>query len=68
MQPSRNSCKKALLKVEWIPSPYIEASVPFDPHRHLALVRPAQSEASQARRFLQRRMPDSWRFAQQMTN
>jgi hypothetical protein len=41
--------------------------VPFDPHRHLALVRPARSEASQARRFLQRSMPDSWRFAHQMT-
>jgi hypothetical protein len=41
--------------------------VPFDPNRHLALVRPARSEASQARRFLQRRMPDSWRFAHQMT-
>jgi hypothetical protein len=40
--------------------------VPFDPHRHLTLVRPALPEASQARRFLQRRMPDSWRFAHQM--
>jgi hypothetical protein len=42
-------------------------SVPLDPHRHLTLVRPPLSEASQARRFLQRRMPDSWRFAHQMT-
>jgi hypothetical protein len=42
-------------------------SVPLDPHRHLTLVRPALSEASQARRFLQRRMPDSWRFGHQMT-
>jgi hypothetical protein len=39
--------------------------VPFDPRRHLALVRPAPSEPSQARRFLQRTMPDSWRFAHQ---
>jgi hypothetical protein len=42
-------------------------SVPLDPHRHLTLVRPTLSEASQARRFLQRKMPDSWRFAHQMT-
>jgi hypothetical protein len=40
--------------------------VPFDPRRHLALVRPALSDRSQARRFLQRSLPDSWRFAQQM--
>jgi hypothetical protein len=40
--------------------------VPFDPRRHLALVRPTLSDASQARRFLQRSLPDSWRFAQQM--
>jgi hypothetical protein len=39
----------------------------LDPHRYLTLVRPAPSETSQARRFLQRRMPDSWRFAHQMT-
>ena len=38
-------------------------SVPLDPHRHLTLVRPPLSEASQTRRFLQRKMPDSWRFA-----
>ena len=44
----------------------IEAAVPFDPRRHLALVRPALSDPSQARRFLQRSLPDSWRFAQQM--
>jgi hypothetical protein len=40
--------------------------VPFDPRRHLALVRPARSEPSPARRFLQRNLPDSWRFAHQM--
>ena len=40
--------------------------MPFDPRRHLALVRPALSEPSQARRFLQRTLPDSWRFAHQM--
>lgn len=41
--------------------------MPFDPRRHLALVRPAPSEPGQSRRFLQRTLPDSWRFAQQMT-
>jgi hypothetical protein len=40
--------------------------VPFDPRRRLALVRPALAEPSQARRFLQRTVPDSWRFAHQM--
>ena len=40
--------------------------MPFDPRRHLALVRPALSDPSQARRFLQRSLPDSWRFAHQM--
>lgn len=40
--------------------------MPFDPRRRLALVRPALSEPSQARRFLQRTLPDSWRFAHQM--
>lgn len=40
--------------------------MPFDPRRQLALVRPALSEPSQARRFLQRSLPDSWRFAHQM--
>ena len=40
--------------------------MPFDPRRHLALVHPAASDPSQARRFLQRSLPDSWRFAQQM--
>jgi hypothetical protein len=39
----------------------------LDPHRHLTLVRRPLSQASQARRFLQRKMPDSWRFAHQMT-
>jgi hypothetical protein len=40
--------------------------VPFDPRRHLALVRPPLPDPSQARRSLQRSLPDSWRFAQQM--
>jgi hypothetical protein len=40
--------------------------VPFDPRRHLTLVRPPLSDPSQARRYLQRSLPDSWRFAQQM--
>jgi hypothetical protein len=40
--------------------------VPFDPRRHLALVPPVPPEPSQARRHLQRSLPDSWRFAQQM--
>jgi hypothetical protein len=40
--------------------------VPFDPRRQLALVRPAPSEPSHARRFLRRCLPDSWRFAHQM--
>lgn len=40
--------------------------MPLDPRRRLALVRPALSEPSQARRFLQRTLPDSWRFAHQM--
>jgi hypothetical protein len=40
--------------------------VPFDPRRHLALVRPGPSEPSHARRFLRRGLPDSWRFAHQM--
>ena len=40
--------------------------MPFDPRRRLALVRPALAEPSQARRFLQRTLPDSWRFAHQM--
>jgi hypothetical protein len=40
--------------------------VPFDPRRQLALVRPAPPEPVQARRFLRRCLPDSWRFAHQM--
>jgi hypothetical protein len=40
--------------------------VPFDPRRQLALARPALAEPSNARRFLQRGLPDSWRFAHQM--
>jgi hypothetical protein len=43
-----------------------EPAVPFDPRRQIALVRPALSEPSHARRFLQRTLPDSWRFAHQM--
>ena len=43
-----------------------ESAVPFDPRRQIALVRPALSEPSHARRFLQRTLPDSWRFAHQM--
>ena len=41
--------------------------MPFDPRRQLALARPALAEPSKARRFLQRSLPDSWRFAHQMT-
>lgn len=40
--------------------------MPFDPRRRVAVVRPALAEPSQARRFLQRTLPDSWRFAHQM--
>jgi hypothetical protein len=40
--------------------------VPFDPRRQVALARPALAEPSHARRFLQRSLPDSWRFAHQM--
>jgi hypothetical protein len=40
--------------------------VPFEPRHHLALVRLEQPESSKARRCLQRMLPDSWRFAQQM--
>ncbi|MGH6898135.1 MAG: hypothetical protein ACREJ5_16570 [Geminicoccaceae bacterium] len=40
--------------------------MPFDPRRQLALLRPALSEPSHARRYLQRSLPDSWRFAHQM--
>ena len=39
----------------------------FDPQRHLVLVPPQRVETSHARRFLQRVLPDSWRFAHQMT-
>ena len=38
----------------------------FDPRRHLTLVRLGHPEPSQARRCLQRMLPDRWRFAQQM--
>jgi hypothetical protein len=37
--------------------------VPFDPRRQLGPVQPTLSEPGQARRFLQRSLPDSWRFA-----
>jgi hypothetical protein len=40
--------------------------VPFDPHRQLALVRHAPSRARNARRCLQRVLPESWRLAHQM--
>jgi hypothetical protein len=40
--------------------------LPFDPRRHLTLVRGGLSEPRNARRFLQSMLPDSWRFAQQM--
>jgi hypothetical protein len=40
--------------------------VPFDPRRHLTLVKGGHPEPRNARRFLQRTLPDSWRFAQQM--
>lgn len=40
--------------------------MPFDPRRHLALVRSSPPEPSVTRRCLQRMLPDSWRFAQQM--
>jgi hypothetical protein len=40
--------------------------VPFEPRHHLALVRLDHPEPSKARRCLQRMLPDSWRFAQQM--
>jgi hypothetical protein len=40
--------------------------VPFDPRRHLTLVRPKLPDASQPRRFLQRSLPDGWRFAHKM--
>lgn len=42
--------------------------MPFDPRRPLALVPPAPSDPRQGRRFLQRSLPDSWRFAQQMAS
>jgi hypothetical protein len=38
----------------------------FDPRRHLTLVQGGLSEPRGARRFLQRVLPDSWRFAHQM--
>ena len=40
--------------------------MPFEPRHHLALVRLDHPEPSKARRCLQRMLPDSWRFAQQM--
>ena len=40
--------------------------MPFDPRRHLTLVKGGLSEPRNGRRFLQRVLPDSWRFAQQM--
>ena len=46
--------------------PAASGPVAFNPRPRLQLVRPARSEPSRARRFLQRTMPDSWRFAHQM--
>jgi hypothetical protein len=40
--------------------------VPFDPHRRLAVVRHAPSRSRNARRCLQRTLPESWRFASQI--
>jgi hypothetical protein len=40
--------------------------VVFNSRPRLTLVPPAWAEPSQARRFLQRTLPDSWRFAHQM--
>lgn len=40
----------------------------FDPRRHLALVPPPPPEPNGTRRFLQRVLPDSWRFAHQMAS
>ena len=39
----------------------------FDPQRHLVLVPPQRIDTSNARRFLHRALPDSWRFAHQIT-
>jgi hypothetical protein len=41
--------------------------VAFDPRRHLVLVPPQRIDTSNARRFLHRVLPDSWRFAHQIT-
>jgi hypothetical protein len=43
-----------------------ESSVAFNHRPRLTLVRPALDHRSQARRFLQRTLPDSWRFAHQL--
>jgi hypothetical protein len=43
-----------------------ESSVAFNHRPRLMLVRPALDQRSQARRFLQRTLPDSWRFAHQL--
>ncbi len=40
--------------------------MPFNPRRHLTLVRSNAVKPSHSRRLLQRALPDSWRFAQQM--
>jgi hypothetical protein len=39
--------------------------VPFDPRRHLSIVQHAPAPSRNARRCLQRMLPESWRFAQQ---
>jgi hypothetical protein len=47
--------------------PQSESPMPFDPRRrHLTLIQGGACEPRSARRFLQRVLPDSWRFAQQM--
>ena len=40
--------------------------MPFNPRRHLTLVKGGLCEPRNGRRFLQRVLPDSWRFARQM--
>lgn len=40
----------------------------YEQHRHLSLTRPALSEPSHAKRFLQRALPSSWRFAHHMAS
>jgi hypothetical protein len=44
----------------------IGIQVPFDPRRHLTLIRGGLFEPCKTRPFLQRVLPEGWRFAQQM--